>query len=460
MSEDSLRDRIASGENQTTEFKAAASLQSIGRSVCGFLNVDGGTIFVGIDDKGQPAKPLERPIELAHVLELQLKKAISPTPFLTTEVVEMNGSMMVVVEVPQGADGPYVFEGGIWLRRDVENKAADVRQLRAIFAKSQNLERWERQLSPGMKDEDLDEDEIRSTVRDAETNRRFAFSDPTDDKLVLRELSVVASGGFTQGGDVLFSRSPGSRHPQCRVQLVAFEGSKSDSKYRDNRWFEGPLVKVCVELINAVSAANPTSSVFEPGEAKRSDRPAYDANALREGLVNAFVHRDYSTYSGGIKISLYPDRMEIWNSGRLPGGLKPKDLRGNHNSILVNPDLAQVFYLRGLMEKIGRGTELIVKASRDLGAPTPQWKDTETGVTLTLFRSHSGDSDHLVNERQRALLEAFQLGEVMTFREYFERFAAGVSDRQARRDLDDLVRARVLARIGSGPATAYKRRRS
>jgi ATP-dependent DNA helicase RecG len=459
MNGKALRDRIASGEDLITAFEAKLNTEAVGRSVCALLNMKGGAVLVGIDKNGRSVSAGDNPKEQAIQLELELKRKISPAPFLTTEVAELGDGAVIVVEVPQGTDGPYVFQGGVWLRDKNRNSAADIKQLRALFSSDREVERWERQLSPTMTGDDLDIDEIRATVRDAEASRRSIFSDPKDDRLVLKELSLTTSNGFTNAGDVLFSRHPGVRHPQSRVQMVAFEGEKSDPRYRDNRWFEGPLVRACMELISAVSAANSIVSTFEAGDARRLDRPTYDAFSIREGIVNAFVHRDYSAYSGGVRVSLFSDRIEIWNSGRLPGGLKPKDLRADHNSIPVNPDLAQVFHLRGLMEQIGRGTELIVRAAKDLGAPAPLWKDTETGVTLTLYAS-GGSEGQSLNTRQNAFLENVKLGHEIAFREYHFRFAPSVSDRQARRDLDELVRAGYLTKVGAGPSTSYKRRRS
>src|SRR6185436_19983520 len=97
--------------------------------------------------------------------------------------------------------------------------------------------------------------------------------------------------------------------------------------------------------------------------------------------VNAFVHRDYSSYSGGLKVSIFRSRIEIWNSGRLPKGLSASSLGRRQESIQINPDFAQVFYIRKFMEQVGRGTELIAQASKALGAPPPVWRDEPTGVT-------------------------------------------------------------------------------
>ncbi len=180
--------------------------------------------------------------------------------------------------------------------------------------------------------------------------------------------------------------------------------------------------------------------------------------ALREGLVNAFAHRDYSGFSGGVTVGIYPNRIEIWNSGHFPDGLQPADLKRNHPSLPTNPDIAHVFYLRGLMERIGRGGQLIINACKDHSLPAPKWVDHPTGVTLTIFgRNGGGSTAFSANPRQQALLAQIQAGDRIRPGEYHQRFAADVTDRQARRDLVELEDAGLLLRIGKGAGTTYKR---
>jgi ATP-dependent DNA helicase RecG len=315
----------------------------------------------------------------------------------------------------------------------------------------------ERRISPSVSTDDLDRDEIRATARDAETAGRFSFADRNDDLLVLRDLSVLTDAGFTQGGDVLFTRSTAQRHPQCRVQLLRSSGYKTGEVIDDIRWFEGPLVRVCRELLAAIEVAVPVQSTFPSHQARRIDRKAYDFAAIREGVVNAFVHRDYSAYSGGLRVSMFGSRIDIWNSGRLPGGLTPGALRRDHPSIPVNPDIAQVFYLRALMERIGRGTEKIIRAAKELRAPPPVWQDDPTGVKLTLFASRlSVAGEFSLNDRQKKLFMALQVGDEITLSYYALRFASEVTERQARRDLEVLERFGFLRRRLPDPATSYR----
>lgn len=457
MSQAQLQKRIAGGEDQTTVFlRSAKDADRVGRAICALLNTEGGSIFCGVDDAGEIVGVGGAGAEVARQLETDLKERISPLALFMISCVELEGKGLVVVEVPQGKDGPYVMDGGIWLREGGRTRAADVAMIRRLLkVQAEAPIRWERRVSPSMTDEDLDIDEVRAAVRDAE-GKRFSFIDPTDNHQVLKQLGAYDGTNFTQGGDVLFGRMPSQRHPQCRAQLVVFKGDKSSDEFSDNRWFEGPLVRVCRDMIAAVNAANPIRSDFRADTTRREDRADYDANALREGIVNAFVHRDYSAYSGGLRVSIYPSRIEIWNSGRLPDGLTASALRGQHDSIPTNPDIAHVFYLREMMEQVGRGTELIIRRSKELGAPAPTWKDAATGVTLVIYSSNQTQKAELaLNARQSALLGELQANETITLKDYHARFASEVSDRQARRDLRELETSGLLRQQGRGASTAY-----
>lgn len=456
MSE-ALQKRIAAGESETTAFVATIrSAQKIGRIICSMLNGAGGAIFCGVDDNGGIVGIKGADRARALDLETSLKADISPLALFTVSCVDLGEASIFLIEVPQGKDPPYVMEGGVWLRSDATTKSADIDTLRQLLkVQAETPIRWERRASPSMGEDDLDIDEVRATVRDAES-KRFKFLDPSDDRQVLNQLGARDASGFTQGGDILFSRFPSQRHPQCRAQLIVYASDKVGDAFRDNRWFEGPIVRVCRELIAAVDAANPLRSDFSQDDVLRGDRSAYDMNAIREGLVNAFVHRDYAAYSGGLKVSLYPSRIEIWNSGRLPEGVTVSALRRQHESIPTNPDIAHVFYLRDMMEQVGRGTELIIRRSKELGAPTPTWKDASTGVTLTIYAStREPDRNTWLNPRQAKLLAETEDNEVFSLRTYQTLYAPDVTERQARRDLNELEKRGLVRQQGRGSHTSY-----
>lgn len=459
MIPDLVRKQIRQGEGNGTEFKTdIRNLETIARTVCAFLNTLGGTVFCGVDDKGKllGVAGAEDSIQKIHAYLLE---SITPKALFTVNLDNEDGKTIVSIEVPEGKDRPYVFAGAVYVREGSSTRMADAGKLRdMVQSKSVAAERWERRPSMAMEEADLDHDEIGRTAQQATESGRFAFVKDADDIEVLQALAVYSAKGFTQAADVLFAKNPSLRHPQTRVRVTRFASDKSGDAYLDDRLLQGPVVKVFEQAFEILSQHVRWEARFQSGDVRRTDRPEYPFEALREGLVNAFAHRDYSGFSGGITVGIYPNRIEIWNSGHFPEGLQPADLKRNHPSLPTNPDIAHVFYLRGLMERIGRGGQLIINACQDHGLPAPKWVDRPTGVTLTISgRDGAGIVPFIANLRQQLLLAQMQSGDQIRPGEYHKRFATEVTDRQARRDLVELENARFLQRLGKGAGTIYKR---
>jgi ATP-dependent DNA helicase RecG len=465
MISDLLLQQIAQGEGLHAEFRRGLDdLESLAGVVCSFLNTQGGTIFCGVGDDGRVIglSPADRDPQRVRGVHQALADRLTPSALFTVSLDELDGKAVLTIEVPEGKDRPYICADRVFLRRGSSTVAADARSLREMVqTKAVSAERWERRPSMAMEEGDLDREEVRAMVGEAGKAERHRFVKPDDDEAVLAELGLSGARGYTQGADVLFARNPALRHPQTRVRLIRYAAGKTASNYLDDRQLQGPLVRVLNQAFDWLRGQLPMEQRFEADPKAplvRQARVAYPEAAVREGLVNAFAHRDFAGFSGGLTVSLYADRIEIWNAGRLPDGLKAADLKRNHPSLPTNPDIAQVLYLRGLMERIGRGTQKIVQTCMDQGLRPPQWEDRETGVTLTLWgpgaASEGGAS---LNGRQQALLNAMKVDERIRPAEYRERFAADVSERQARRDLVAMEEMGLLRIDGAGASTAYVR---
>lgn len=454
-----IRSLIKQGESESVEFiKSPQQFDRIGNTVCALLNGSGGTVFVGVDDNRRIIG-IDDAEGLSERLSKHLQERISPKALWSVSIdSDESGKSIVTIEVQAGKDRPYVFDGTVYVRHGSQTRKADQLTLQQIVqSQSVSADRWERRPSVNFEESDLDRNEIAQTVREAQEAKRFEFPLPDDVVDVLEKLAVCRAGMFTQAADVLFAKNPALRHPQTRVRATCFSTDKGGD-YIDNQAFQGPLVSVLKKVMDFISRNTPVRSRFEQGKLARHDRTAYPFDAVREGLVNAFAHRDYAHFSGGIAIGMYPNRIEIWNSGRLPEGWKPADLKKNHPSYPPNPDIAHVLYIRGLMERVGRGTQKIIDACKEYGLAAPRWQDAPSGVTLTLFSDKMGGVvEAALNERQNALLQALELGAEIKLADYRALFAGEVSERQARRDLKELVEMAFLTSLGAGAGSRYKR---
>jgi len=220
----------------------------------------------------------------------------------------------------------------------------------------------------------------------------------------------------------VFGKKVFQRHPQTRLRAVCYESDRADN-FLDEQLYEGPAFQLLDDVLAFLKRHIAIAAEFVPGQAQRTTRPTFPFNSLEEGIVNALVHRDYASFSGSVSVSVYPDRVEIWNTGHLPKGLTAKMLEmAQHASILINPDISHLFYLRGLMERVGRGTYKMVRECRQFGMRTPEWKSVASGVRLTLFAA-TGDLALDLNQRQLDLLRHVQPGTQIVTKDFSARFA-------------------------------------
>jgi len=387
MNTEDLTKALLLGESQKIEFKShCTNLNTIGQVVCGFLNTMGGYLVCGVDEQGK-LLGIDDPDAAKMNMEQILQKYLSPKTLVSVQVQEVERKALLVIEVPAGKDVPYSFRDVIYLRTDHSTRKADVEAIRDMVLRKQvEPERWERRFSSADIEQDTDMDEIRSATVDMQRVRRTSFRDAKNPYAILEDLAVAKYGRLTNGGDVLFGRNPAIRLPQVRVRAASFTSDKASNTFRDMKSFEGPLVPILEQAFDFIIRNTASMATFSENKLQRRDESIYPVDAIREGLVNAFAHRDYTDSSGGIAVYIYPKRLEIWNTGSLPEGITPDKMIHGHISVLRNPDIAHVLYLRGFMEKLGRGSVLILQKCKERGLRPPEWtSDEKIGVTLTFF---------------------------------------------------------------------------
>lgn len=448
---------IPEKENEAVEFKQdGVEPAQVAKIVCAFLNSIGGTVYIGVADHGDVIG-VKEPFELASDLRHELQERVSPKSLWSVNVEDVQGESVVTVEVPAGQERPYVCDGSIYVRRGTREVAADGAMIHKLVADRHRTPfRWERQPAAGFDIHDLDDGEIKRTVSEIRERGRFNIPDTAEVSDILYELGLVQSGVLTNACAFLFGKNPSRNLPQTRVRATVFTTDKGGD-FIDDHVFEGHAFAMLNQLFEFVQRNVRTVAEFEPGQMQRKDSPEYPLMALREGLMNALTHRDYSSFDGGMAVGIYPDRIEIWNSGTLPDGLTVGALKRPHPSLPPNPDIAHVFYLRGLIERIGRGTIKIVEDCKAAKLPTPSWKSTKSGVTLTIFGRQSAAAVAKLNRRQKQLLDQLSTGDQLVPGDYYEQMIGVVSQRQAQRDLSGLEAGGWLRQEGDGPATVYVR---
>ncbi len=455
-----IHELIRRGETMEVEFKDFPTPpEVVAESICALLNDKGGTLLLGVADSGR-ISGVPNAVQVAKHLEKALLENITPGGAWSLSLVQAGDSQVIMIDASRGGRKPYLVNGTIYVRRGTRTVRATAKDLDRLIQERMLLdERWERRPIREASLKDLDQAEIRTAAKEIEASGRLHFTKPADSATVLKELSLLADGQITNAALMLFGHDPVRFYRQSGFRITVFASDKTGSDYLHDEFIDGHLFGNLSRLITILQRNSVISSRFVEGHVRREDQPGYPFWALREGVLNALIHRDFSSPSGGASLGIYPGRVEIWNSGSLPEGLNPAALKREHPSLPRNPDIAQVCFLRGLIERIGRGTQLIAQACIKAHLKPPKWTSDPTGTRLVFTGSRSlRGAEHMLNNRQRDLLSRLDPGDTITVAGYAEtRGGRPVTERTARSDLAALVQAGLLIAQGQGRARAYVR---
>jgi len=369
------------------------------------LNQQGGTIVVGVDDRGEVIGVNDAESWVRELLVF-VTAQLNPAPLFSASIHKLDDTEVVMIDVPQGADKPYSLSRSIYVRVGQSTFKADPATAAEMVEVQATLPgRWEQDAVPGFVISDCDGRELMEARNELKRIGRLGSDVTEDDEELLRRLRLVRNGQYINAAVLLFASDPLTWSPNLAVRVVSY-GSDKSGPISNDLLLSGPGVRVLLEVITAIQQRTGFSGQFVSGKIQRRDVPAYALFALREGLVNAVVHRDYTVAGGQIRVEIYPEHLVISNPGKLPQGWEPSDLKKEHPSIPGNPDVARVFYLRGLMEQLGMGTQKLIAECREIGAKNPVWTAQQNTVSLTIYRAPEPQVEVQLSERQSAFLAA------------------------------------------------------
>ena len=192
---------------------------------------------------------------------------------------------------------------------------------------------------------------------------------------LLVNTEIMTEEGVAVGGMLLFGTTPNRFLPHAGIDAVAYPGTEKDYDAQERTALRGPITPLSneagelvdngiVEQALEFARRNARTSVaMEDG--RRIERPAYPPEVLREGIVNALIHRDYLLTSTDIELSIYSDRLEIISPGRLPNGITPARMRAGIRAAR-NQILKDVMRDYSYLEHMGMGVpRKIIKGMKE-----------------------------------------------------------------------------------------------
>ena len=357
-------------ENKTTEFKREY-VDDIKITVVAFANSDGGTLYIGINDDGSVCGVQNVDDTMLRVTNA-VRDAVRPdiTMFVECRNEVMEGKPIVSVTVQRGTARPYYLHGkgirpeGVYVRQGASTvPATDAAILNMIKETSGDSYESARSLN-----QDLTFDEAAAFFK----KRKVAFG-----RSQMRTLHLI-------GEDDNYTNLAFLLSDQCThtIKLAVFEGSKK-TVFKDRCELSGSILGQLNEAFAYIDRYNRTRAEFAGLD--RVDMRDYPPEAVREALLNAIVHRDYS-FRGSTLISIFEDRIEFVTIGGLVKGITLDDVKLGV-SVLRNQNLANVFYRLRLIEAYGTGILKINEAYDDYDRK-PLIETTDNAFKITLPNSN------------------------------------------------------------------------
>ena len=387
MNLNELRELASEGESERIEFKRSTGQRGeAAKTVCAMLNGVGGFVLFGVSDVGEVAGQQVSARTLEDIAT-ELRR-IEPPAFPDIETINLpNGSAVILLTV-SGGGGPHSFDGRAYLRQGPTTIVMPRDEYeRRLVERLHGTRRWENEpVEEGVTVDDLDGEEIQSTVDTAVRLGRLEAPGRRDPESILRGLELIREGHLLNGAVALYGKSDSLRslYPQLSIRLARFRGRDRLADFSDNRQYWGHSFSLLRRADSFLRDHVPIAGRVVPGRMVREDRPWYPPRATREALANALCHRDYTIPGGSVAIAMYDDRLEITNPGGLHFGITPEKLTGPHESRPWNPIIAGVFYRAGIIERWGSGTLNIIDWCRENGNPTPSWSE-QAGSVFVVF---------------------------------------------------------------------------
>ncbi len=233
--------------------------------------------------------------------------------------------------------------------------------------------------------DDLDSEWMTLFVRTARRARKFPLPEDVHPEGLLKHLNLLNKGRLTNAAVLLFGKSPQRFLISSEIKCAHFHGTEVEKPIPSYQVYKGTVFQLVDQAVDFV-LGKIDRTVGTRSESVRAPR-TYEIppEVVTEAVVNAVAHRDY-TSNGSAQVMLFSDRLEVRNPGRLSSPLTLEELRVAHNSVPVNPLLAESLYLAEYIERMGTGTLDMIRRCAAAGLPEPEFAVTD-GFVTTLRRA-------------------------------------------------------------------------
>lgn len=436
-------------ESHNIEYKANWRDEYL-KWICGFANASGGKLYIGIDDKGK-VTGIDNYNKLLEDLPNKFRDILGV--YAEVNLQEEKGKHYLEIIVPR-YDVPISLRSKYYVRT-----GSTLQELKGPALNEFILRRtgktWDDIAVESATLKDIDKDAVHFFTKKALKSKRIAPDAAEENtEALLSNLHLMNENGKLKNAALLlFGKDPKKYFISAYFKIGRFGESDADLKFQDV--VEGNLIEMVDKVMETLERKYLIRPIRYEGM-QRVEELEYPEPALREAILNAIVHKDYK--GSTIQLSVYDDKLILWNPGMLPDELNIEMLKGKHPSHPRNKNIADIFFKAGYIEAWGRGISMILDTFRKAGLHEPTIEEVAGGMQITFLKDIFSE-DYLkrigLNERQvKAILYTKKYGEI-TNSKYQK--VADVSKATATRDIKELEDKGLLKNIGTkGSSAIYK----
>ncbi len=442
-----IQEILKQTEGKTLEFKRGIpkNRQNLLKAVVAFANGTGGHIYVGVNDDRTVTGIKEEPFDLEEKLSSIMYDSISPIPNVFFQTVAFEDKLIFIIRILPGANKPYYLkklgpEDGVFVRVGSTNRKADSQGAAELRRQARNIS-LDQEIDPSF---DCDVLDMRLLEKFIES--RGLKIKPTLDYFV----KIKAAQRYdhtchpTIGGILLFCSTLPDEYSYARFRVSRFKAENRADLINSTTINDG-LLAMPEKIMDFVRLY--MERKIEISALRRKEDYDIPLPAIREGILNAICHRDYSIAGSDNKLDIFSDRLEITSPGTLPLGITLQDL-GEGISEVRNRLIVKIFREAGYIEQLGTGIMRIKEACRKNALPEPKFEETGNFFKVTIFRTRMTLSPDL-----EGVYDLIKQGAPLGSKEIAEKL--NIHQNTALKRLKQLEEKGLIHKQGSGPRVRY-----
>lgn len=455
-----LKKLISKAESEIIEFKkSTGEWKEIIETISAFSNTEGGKIVIGVSKSGKLFGVDIGKDTIEHLTN-QISQNTDPKVHPRITIEKIKGRSIIIIEVKESSDHLVLAFGRPFKRvgKSTIRMSKDEYE-KLILEKHKDKLQFDTQLCLKATLKEIDKEKLRWFLRKAKEERNYDIDPEVPIKEALNRLNLIQDEKLTNTAILLFAKDLQKFFPQVKIRAGRFKGAEG-LDFIDMKVLEGSIPELREKAMKFIMDHIRHGIFFDAN--RRYDRWEYPLRAVEEVLNNALAHREYFS-NAEIQLSIYDDKIEVWNPGELPKSLTPQDLKRKHKSIPRNKLLADKIFLIKFIEQWGKGTNRIIDEMRQNNLPEPKFQNLSGGFEVTLIGPGKSFEKEIekeklhkleINERQRKAIKYVVKEGTINRREYIR--LNQISHTIAHRELKELVEKGVFRKKGAGKYIRYE----